>query len=313
MARISDDSDLETEASDRDFVAVCSAVPDERRDLNPVAMADGSRRSVLKSIQLSDGKDISFLHHVCEKENAPTIVFVHGFPLDHTMWLGQLPLVEHANLLMPDLPGFGASDPLAGEPTMRRYADAVANLLNRLGISKAVFCGLSMGGYIGWEFAIHYRELLNGLICCNTRAGGDDELTARAREIAARQVLQDGTEPVALAMREKLFSEFTLTKNVELVNSVVETIRRTDVTTVAAAQRAMARRSDHCENLAAIDVPALVVAGLEDVITPAPQMMEMSFLLGDGSATFVEIADAGHLAPSEQADVFNRAILHWLV
>jgi pimeloyl-ACP methyl ester carboxylesterase len=57
----------------------------------------------MKSIQLSDGRKMSFLHHVCEKVDAPTIVFAHGFPLDHSMWQGQLPLAEAANLVMPDL------------------------------------------------------------------------------------------------------------------------------------------------------------------------------------------------------------------
>jgi len=260
---------------------------------------------------LSDGRKMSFLHLVCEKEDAPTIVFVHGFPLDHSMWLGQMPLVEYANLLMPDLPGFGKSDPVAGDVTMCGLADDVASLVKQLGISKVVFCGLSMGGYIGWEFAINHRELLKGLICCNTRATADDELTARARQVAALQVLKDGTEPVANAMREKLFSPFTISSNAELVNSIVGIIRRTDPRTVAASQRAMATRRDHSGSLAEIDVRTLVVAGAEDVITPSEEMKEMSFLVRE--STFVEVAKSAHLAPLEQLDVFNSAVVHWLV
>ena len=265
----------------------------------------------MNKVPLSDGRSMSYLHHVCEKEDAATIVFVHGFPLDHSMWRGQLPLLDHASLLMPDLPGFGKSDPVAGDMTMRGLADDVANLLKELDISKAVFCGLSMGGYIGWEFVINHREMLDGLICCNTRAAADDELTARARHVAAQQVLKDGTDPVAAAMREKLFSKESLRSQNELVNGMTDIIRQASPAAVAAAQRAMAVRSDHSGNLPSIDVPTLVVAGADDVITPADDMREMSLLIGE--ASFVEIAEAGHLSPSEKPEVFNSAVTHWLV
>ena len=264
----------------------------------------------MNAIQLSDGRAISFLHHVCEKEDAPTIVFVHGFPLDHSMWLGQLPLKEHASLLIPDLPGFGKSDPVA-EFSMRGLADDLAEFLTALGVSKVVFCGLSMGGYVGWEFAKNYDDMLDGLICCNTRATADDELTARAREIAASQVLKDGTEPLALAMKEKLFSSYSKSENAQLVESVAGIIRVTEPETVAAAQRAMAARSDFSKQLSAIDVRTLVVAGAEDVITPSDGMRDLSFVLKE--STFVEIFEAGHLSPAEQPDVFNNAVVHWLV
>lgn len=97
---------------------------------------------------------MSFVHRVCENEAAPTIVFVHGFPLDHSMWQGQLPLAQQASLLMPDLSGFGQSDPCAEGVTMRSFADDIAELLDKLDISRAVYCGLSMGGYIGWELSL---------------------------------------------------------------------------------------------------------------------------------------------------------------
>ena len=265
---------------------------------------------VLKTIELNDGRKISFLHHACKREDSPTIVFVHGFPLDHTMWLGQLPLARHANLLMLDLPGFGASDPVTGDMTMSGLADDVASFLKKLGVSRVIFCGLSMGGYIGWEFAMNHPEMLEGLICCNTRANADDELTARARRIAAKQVLEDGTAPVAAAMQKKLFSPQTVLANVELINSVTEKICRTEATSVAAAQKAMAGRSDHSMSLARLMSKYWLSQDIDDSITPAEEMKEMSSLFAESA--FVEIAEAGHLSPAENPDAFNEAVIRFL-
>jgi len=102
----------------------------------------------MKSISLPAGNKVRFLHKACPQKDAATIVFVHGFPLDHSMWLGQLPLDQHASLLLLDLPGFGQSDLLpTGDVTMRSFADDVAEIVRQLQIPKVIFCGLSMGGY----------------------------------------------------------------------------------------------------------------------------------------------------------------------
>ena len=264
----------------------------------------------MNSIQLNDGRKMSFLHRICENEAAPTIVFVHGFPLDHSMWQGQLPLAQQATLLMPDLCGFGQSDPCDEGVTMRSFADDIAKLLNQLGISKVVFCGLSMGGYIGWEFVKHHGEKLNGLVCCNTRAAADDEMTARARRVAAAQVLKTGAEPVAAAMKEKLFSPATRSGNPNLVARLSEVMAATDPRSIAAAQLAMSQRSDFLSEVSEIELPTLVVAGEHDPITVSSEMQELSMLIGE--STFVEIAESGHLSPAEQPGVFNSALTHWL-
>lgn len=265
----------------------------------------------MKSVTLSDGREIFFLQKNCAKENAPTILFVHGFPLDHSMWLGQLPLVEQASLVMVDLSGFGRSTTLASaELTMRSFADDLAELLTQLQIPKVIFCGLSMGGYIAWEFAAAYPQLLDSLICCNTRAAADQENIARGRRVAAAQVRKTGTESVAEAMKEKLFSPTTIIQNPQLIKRVCASIRATDAEMVARGQLAMAIRQDHSLRLGEINCRVLVIAGNDDQITPADEMLPMSLMLNNG--TFVEIAEAGHLAPAEQPESFNRAVEHWL-
>ena len=110
--------------------------------------------------------------HVADCGTGPTILFVHGFPLDHTMWQFQIEaLAERYRLLCPDLPGFGASRPDPGPMSMSKFADQLARLLDVIGIeTPVVYCGLSMGGYIGWQFWKNYPEKVSHLVACDTRA-----------------------------------------------------------------------------------------------------------------------------------------------
>ena len=87
--------------------------------------------------------------HVEQAGQGPTILLVHGFPLDHSMWRGQLTGLSDAyRVVAPDLRGFGASDPAPGDATMQALADDLALLLDALAITEPItFCGLSMGGY----------------------------------------------------------------------------------------------------------------------------------------------------------------------
>src|SRR5438270_5957633 len=109
------------------------------------------------------------------------VLLVHGFPLDHTMWNAQIDaLSERARVIASDLRGFGESplgsvDPARGI-SMERYADDLAELLDALAIrsdEKIVFVGLSMGGYIAWQFVKKYTTRLRALVLCDTRAVAD--------------------------------------------------------------------------------------------------------------------------------------------
>src|SRR5215204_234257 len=111
------------------------------------------------------------------------ILLVHGFPLDHTMWNSQIEaLSANARVIAPDLRGFGQSslgpvDPTHGI-TMERYADDLAEFLDELNLSanhRVIFVGLSMGGYIAWQFARKYAGRLRALALLDTRALADTD------------------------------------------------------------------------------------------------------------------------------------------
>ena len=140
------------------------------------------------------------------------LLLVHGFPLDHTMWAGQIEsLASQCRVIAPDLPGFGRSPPGGNDTaTMEQFADDLAALLDGLGIREpAVVCGLSMGGYIALQFWRKYAARLAGLILCDTRATADTPEAAAARQTMAARVLREGTAPLVETMLPKLLAETT--------------------------------------------------------------------------------------------------------
>src|SRR5689334_1088803 len=93
--------------------------------------------------------------NVVERGRGTPLLLVHGYPLDHSMWRGQIDgLSDVCRVIAPDLRGFGASEVTAGTVTMEQMADDAAALLDAQKINDPiVFCGLSMGGYVAWQFA----------------------------------------------------------------------------------------------------------------------------------------------------------------
>jgi len=242
----------------------------------------------------------------------PPLLLVHGFPLDHTMWEGQLAeLARQARVLAPDLRGFGNSEPAGESVLMEEYADDLAALLDVRGISEpVVFCGLSMGGYIAWQFFRRHRARLRGLILCDTRAAGDTAMAAQARLVNAQRALIEGVGFLADAMLEKLFAAETRQRRPELVEATRQVMLRASPRGVAAALRGMAARADVSAWLPTIDLPTLVICGREDAITNVEEMRGMAERLPQ--ARFVEVAGAGHMAPLEQPQAVNEAICEFL-
>lgn len=244
-------------------------------------------------------------------EGSP-LLMVHGFPLDHTMWQAQIDLLaNHAMCIAPDLRGFGQSGTVEGVLTMERLADDLANLLDALRITDAVtFCGLSMGGYVGWQFLRRHPSRVRRLILCDTRAAADSPEVAAGRHKTAELVTTTGSRALVTTMIPKLFSEATRNQRPELVDQVRQTIQATNPQSAAAALRGMAERRDFQKDLPQVGMPTLVICGTEDTITPMSEMQAMAAAIPN--SRFVEIPDAGHMAPLENPQPVYAAIKYFL-
>ncbi len=250
--------------------------------------------------------------NVVDVGTGPVILLGHGFPLSHAMWKYQIDgLANRFRIVAADLPGFGASPASQTPISMRGLADTLAGLLDAMGVTEPVaYCGLSMGGYVGWQFWKHHRDRLSHLIACDTRAAGDTEQVKRARNISAQSVMKTGANPVADSMVQKLFHDSDSASKQTIVGEVHRIIAQTDPASIATGQLAMAERPDATPWLSEIEIPTLFVVGEFDEIT-TPEEMKGNADLVSGSR-FIQIENAGHMAPLENHVQFNWELMKFL-
>lgn len=250
--------------------------------------------------------------NVVEEGRGDVLLLVHGFPLDHSMWSQQIAALRHDyRVVAPDLRGFGQSSPATVPLTMEQHADDLAQLLDKLEIVGPVhFCGLSMGGYIAWQFWKKYTQLARSLLFCDTKASADAEAAVRMRLAMAKRIEKEGHAFVPDAMLPKLVAARHLEEPTGVVEQLREMILNTAPASIAAGQRGMAERIDATAMLPKIDVPSLVLVGEHDSITTAEEMRTIAESLPEGR--FVEILGAGHMAPMEEPAAVNKAMQEFL-
>ena len=243
--------------------------------------------------------------------NGPPVVLLHPFPVNHEFWLPAAQALESRyRLILPDLRGHGDSGVGEGPATMAKHAADIARVCDQEGIGRAVFIGVSIGGYLLFEFWRRYRGRVAGLGLFNTRAQAETPESRAARLQAAADVLEHGVEPFIDTMIPKLFGKTTMETRPDLVAAARRLILRMSPLDINLVQRGMAERPDSVASLKTINVPSLLLAGDEDVATPVPQAELMRQNIP--GADMKVIARAGHYAAFEQAEEVGRVLRQFL-
>lgn len=241
----------------------------------------------------------------------PPLVLLHPFPTNHDFWNPVAPqLAVRYRLILPDLRCHGASQPGAGPATMEKHATDLARILEAEHIPRACFAGVSIGGYILFEFWRRHRERVQALILCDTRAQGDTTEGRQTRLKAADEVERSGPNDYIESMVPKWLGESTRTNRPDRVAEARRMMGRMTGAGISAALRGMAARPDSISTLKTIDVPVLVIVGKEDTLTPVPDA-ELMHREVRGSE-FAAIPAAGHYAPFEQPEAAVQLIRGFL-
>lgn len=248
--------------------------------------------------------------HIRQQGSGPAALFIHGFPLDSTMWLDQLAsLADLRRCVAPDLRGFGMSAPVAAQSLpMEDHAEDLAGVLDLISEEEADIIGLSMGGYVALAFAELYPERVRSLTLIDTRSVGDSDEAKAGRDALAERVVVEGRGAVADTMVSGLLGSAASAHVRARLRSMIESCR---YETIVAALAAMRDRPDRSRILESISVPAAVIVGEEDMVTPPSDSEAMASLLPDAAYTLIE--GAGHMSPLEQPEAVNRAIRELLL
>ena len=241
----------------------------------------------------------------------PAILFIHGYPLNRSIWRDQIDALEGFRRIAPDLRGMGQSDAPDLGYGMAIYAADLAALLDTLGVDDVILCGHSMGGYIAFEFLRTWRSRVRGLILIDSRAEADSPDGRRARDAAAASAREGGAAAIAETMLPRMLAPATMLHRPDVVEEVRGVMARTPVPGIAGALAAMRDRAGSETLLPTLsDVPTLILVGEQDSVSPPDQARAMAQAIP--GARFATIADAGHLAPVEQPSATTKILREFL-
>lgn len=254
-----------------------------------------------------NGIDTYFETH--GREGAPWLVFSHSLACSVRMWDGEVARQkDRYRILMYDTRGHGQSAAPAGPYTLEALADDLHALLEHLEVSKAHFCGLSMGGMIGQTFALKYPGAFQSMTLADTTSRYPAEAAAMWQE-RIRIAETKGMEPLVQPTLERWFTEPFRKSQPEAVKRVASLIVRTPVKGYAGCCAAIPK-INVTARLKEIRTPTLVICGNDDPATPPAMAREIQENIP--GAKLALIPQAAHLANIEQPEAFNRALADFL-
>jgi pimeloyl-ACP methyl ester carboxylesterase/acyl-CoA thioesterase FadM len=242
--------------------------------------------------------------------DGPAVLFVHGFPLDRTLWRPLAAGLTGWRRIAPDLRGMGQSEGPDGAYQLAAYADDLAALLDALHVERAVVCGLSMGGYVVFELLRRHPARISALILMSTRATPDDADGRARRDAMIARVRRDGPAFLADEMTPRLLAPMSLQTMPEVVQQVRAMASGSPPHGIVGALGAMRDRPDSSALLPTITVPALVLAGHDDQLIPASAARAIADAIP--GAHHAIIPAAGHLPPLEQPVNTGRVVREFL-
>jgi len=239
------------------------------------------------------------------------VILLHGFPLSSQMWLPLRAAIEEAaRLITPDLRGFGASDKPAGSYGMDVFAADIVAVANALGLDRFILGGHSMGGYVALRIAATCPERLLGLILVDSKAEADGA-DARARRDAAIARIERGE---AQAFRDEFVAALVAPGTRDRAPRQLEEMRALAAEipdyVLVGCLAGMRDRIDSTELLKRLTVPALVIVGEHDALTPPAVAQALASALP--AAELAVIPAAGHVPSVERPVATAEAMLGFL-
>ncbi|CAB3791057.1 3-oxoadipate enol-lactonase [Pararobbsia alpina] len=252
------------------------------------------------------GVDIHYRVDGPEDVDAPWLVLSNSLGSDLSMWAPQIaPFSARYRLLRYDTRGHGHSAAPAGSYTIEQLTGDVLGLFDELGIDRAHFCGISMGGLTGVALAARYPERIDRVVLANTAAKiGSDEVWLPRAERARNE----GMSALAGAVLPRWFTPGFFEREALMFAQIRDVFVHTDGEGYASNCDAI-RTADLRGETHNIRARALVIGGTHDLAATPAQGQELAASIRD--ARYVEL-DASHISNLERVEEFNHTVLDFL-
>lgn len=240
-------------------------------------------------------------------KNNQSIIFVHGFPYDHTMWDKQIEFFRNKYFCVTyDIRGLGASEVGDGQYTMEQYVDDLFVIISEMKLQNPILCGLSMGGYLSYRAVERDQNIFKSVIFCDTKAQSDTDEVKLVRANKIKQINEKGLTEFVDGFVPVCFSDAFKSKYVEEYSAVKSLCKKNNPIGVKGALIAMLSRGDSTTFLSKIIIPSLHLCGEFDTMTP-PEKMKIDAENISGSK-FKVVPNSGHMSPIENPDFVNESI-----
>jgi 3-oxoadipate enol-lactonase len=251
---------------------------------------------------------ITINYQIDGPEGAPWLVFSNSLATSTAMWDDQAAALQSTfRVLRYDQRGHGGTEAPSGRYAFDTLLDDALALLDVLGIAKAHFAGLSMGGATALGLAERRPDRLDRVIVCDSPCQSTPQSSQQWEEriaVAQKQGIEALVEPTV----GRWFPPETLANNPPHVDKVRAMIRNTPVDGFIGCAAALANH-DYASAAATVQRPVLFVVGEKDGAAPAAMRKLHEKVAG---SRFVELSSAGHISNMDRPAEFNQALRDFL-
>ena len=244
------------------------------------------------------------LHHeIAGLGGAPPLLLGGSLGTTGEMWDRQLPLSKRLRLVRFDHRGHGRSSVPPGPYEIADLGRDVLALLDALGLERASYCGLSIGGMVGIWLAINAPRRIDRLVLICTAAHMPP--ASAWQERAATVLAGGGTEPIADAVVDRWLTPGFAAARPD-VRAWLRAMLTASPTDGYAACCGAIERMDLRADLGRIIARTLVVSGAADLATPVERQALIAAAIP--GARHEVVASAAHIAAIERPEIVNQLI-----
>lgn len=257
-------------------------------------------------------KHLSFYYHFYKSKydtHKETLVFLHGFLEDSSMWDDILSEFYNFNIITLDLPGHGKSSVFSENTSMLEMAKVVNSILEIESVNDISIVGHSMGGYVALELSTIFKGSINNLILYHSSVFSDSILKKQDRLRAVKAVEFNHSLFIKSAI-PNLFSEASNLKFKPQIEKLITVALNTSQSAVKSALIGMSERRDFSYLLPSINATVILIAGDNDPIMP---LVKIQNHFGLDNLTYEIIEGVGHMSYIEDIKLTKNILNKYLV
>jgi 3-oxoadipate enol-lactonase len=265
---------------------------------------------VPRSVLPAAGDDpVILAHSIDGPQDAPVAVFTGSLGTTRDLWAPQVEaLRDQLQMVRVDLRGHGQSPVPPGPYTVAELAQDAVDTMDFLGIERASWVGLSIGGMVGQFLAANAPERIGRLVVLFSAAAVPDPEAFRRRAQDVRE--RGGAGHLARELLPRWLTAAYRERHPEAVSWLSAMVAACPAEGYAGCAEALAA-VDLRPELSRIAAKTLVVGGAQDLSLPPACAAHVAAGIRD--AEYVELDPAAHLGNVERADTVNRLLVDFLV